>query len=108
VSSTKLVRVKFIKDIEVMDRYKIPFAIQWIWPIPIIIGVYFAPESPWWCVQQGSYDRARRSLRRLARREGFDDRDEDRTMARMFTLPIFLRFKKLLNHCQDKKAQGSS
>jgi hypothetical protein len=23
-------------------------AIQWIWPVPIIIGVLFAPESPWY------------------------------------------------------------
>ena len=29
--------------------YRIPFAIQWIWPMPIIIGVLLAPESPW-CV----------------------------------------------------------
>lgn len=27
--------------------YGIPFAIQWIWPIPIIVGVLFEPESPW-------------------------------------------------------------
>lgn len=27
--------------------YRIPFAIQWIWPAPIIIGVLLAPESPW-------------------------------------------------------------
>ena len=26
--------------------YRIPFAIQWVWPIPIAIGVLFAPESP--------------------------------------------------------------
>ncbi|KND87113.1 Maltose permease MAL31 [Tolypocladium ophioglossoides CBS 100239] len=31
--------------------YRIPFAIQWIWPIPIIIGVILAPESPWWLVR---------------------------------------------------------
>jgi hypothetical protein len=23
-------------------------AIQWIWPVPILIGVLFAPESPWY------------------------------------------------------------
>jgi len=27
--------------------YRIPFAIQWIWPVPIIVGVLLAPESPW-------------------------------------------------------------
>ena len=24
--------------------YKIPFAIQWVWPVPILVGVFFAPE----------------------------------------------------------------
>lgn len=25
--------------------YRIPYALQWLWPVPIIIGVLFAPES---------------------------------------------------------------
>lgn len=25
--------------------YRIPYALQWIWPLPLFIGVYFAPES---------------------------------------------------------------
>jgi len=29
------------------DSYRIPFAIQWIWPPLLIVGVYLAPESPW-------------------------------------------------------------
>lgn len=27
--------------------YKIPYAIQWVWPIPILVACIFAPESPW-------------------------------------------------------------
>ena len=27
--------------------YRVPFAIQWIWPVPIFIACVFAPESPW-------------------------------------------------------------
>ena len=45
--------------------YRIPFAIQWIWPIPIMIGVFLAPESPWWLVRKGHKDEAIRSLNRL-------------------------------------------
>lgn len=26
--------------------YRIPYALQWLWPVPLIIGIYFAPESP--------------------------------------------------------------
>lgn len=45
--------------------YRIPFAIQWIWPVPIIVGMFFAPESPWWLVRKGRIDEAKRSLIRL-------------------------------------------
>jgi SP family general alpha glucoside:H+ symporter-like MFS transporter len=27
--------------------FRIPFAVQWVWPVPIIIGVICAPESSW-------------------------------------------------------------
>lgn len=45
--------------------YRIPFAIQWLWAIPILIGVYFAPESPWWLVRHGRFEDAKHSLLRL-------------------------------------------
>ncbi|KAJ5819735.1 hypothetical protein N7474_005326 [Penicillium riverlandense] len=46
--------------------WRIPYAIQWAWPVPIIIGVLFAPESPWWLVRHGKIEEAKRSLSRLA------------------------------------------
>ncbi|KAI1612341.1 putative maltose permease [Exophiala viscosa] len=45
--------------------YKIPFAIQWIWPIPLGLITFFAPESPWWLVRKGRMNTARKALRRL-------------------------------------------
>ena len=45
--------------------YRIPFALQWIWPLPIGLAVLFAPESPWWLLRTGKHDEAARSLRRL-------------------------------------------
>jgi SP family general alpha glucoside:H+ symporter-like MFS transporter len=50
--------------------YRIPFAIQWIWPIPIFIVVFFAPESPWWLVRRGRIDDARTALIRLRAKSG--------------------------------------
>jgi MFS transporter, SP family, general alpha glucoside:H+ symporter len=45
--------------------WRIPYAIQWAWPVPIIIGAFLAPESPVWLVKKGRIDDARQSLRRL-------------------------------------------
>ncbi|CAG8090836.1 unnamed protein product [Penicillium salamii] len=47
--------------------YRIPFAIQWVWPIPIFIGVYLAPESPWWLVRKDRREDAVKAVRRLTR-----------------------------------------
>ncbi|RDW88229.1 MFS transporter-15 [Coleophoma cylindrospora] len=57
--------------------YRIPFAIQWMWPVPILIGVTLAPESPWWYVRHNRVDEAKVALRKLtsqnyAAAAGFD------------------------------------
>lgn len=54
--------------------WRLPFALQWVWPIPLLIGVYLAPESPWNSVRRGKMEQAMTSLRRLgAKGEGEDD-----------------------------------
>src|SRR2546426_91565 len=45
--------------------YRIPFAIQWAWPIPLFIILYFAPESPYHHVRRGEIEEAENSVRRL-------------------------------------------
>ena len=32
--------------------YRIPYALQWMWPVPLAVGIAFAPESPWWLVRK--------------------------------------------------------
>ncbi|KAK2596063.1 hypothetical protein N8I77_013571 [Diaporthe amygdali] len=45
--------------------WKLPFAIQWVWPIPLFLAAYFAPESPWNCIRRGKTDEAREALIKL-------------------------------------------
>ncbi len=45
--------------------WRIPFVFQWIWPIPLFIAAYLAPESPWNAVRRDKIDMARDSLMRL-------------------------------------------
>jgi SP family general alpha glucoside:H+ symporter-like MFS transporter len=62
--------------------YRIPFAIQWVWPVPLIIGIYLAPESPWWLVRHGRHEEAVRSLKRLTS-TGNSEFDAEKTVAMM-------------------------
>lgn len=45
--------------------YRIPFAVQWVWPVIIFPLALFAPESPWWLVRKNRVEDAERSLKRL-------------------------------------------
>ncbi|KAK9465520.1 general substrate transporter [Lipomyces arxii] len=53
--------------------YRIPFAVQWVWPIPLGLILWFAPESPWWLVEKGQYDKAEASVKRLSAKDKQDD-----------------------------------
>ncbi|KAF5020008.1 hypothetical protein F66182_7973 [Fusarium sp. NRRL 66182] len=63
--------------------YKIPFALQWMWPVPLIIGIYLAPESPWWLVRKGRIQEAKLSLERLTERNSGVEFRPDETISMM-------------------------
>lgn len=63
--------------------YKIPFALQWLWPVPLIVGVMFAPESPWWLVCKERREEAKRVLLRLTSKDRNPDFNVDDTVAMM-------------------------
>ncbi|KZT57947.1 general substrate transporter [Calocera cornea HHB12733] len=46
--------------------YRLPFAIQWIFPAILLAGLPFAPESPWWLVRKGKVEQAKAVIARLA------------------------------------------
>ncbi|RDW90550.1 putative MFS maltose transporter [Aspergillus mulundensis] len=49
------------------DAYRMPIALQWMFPTPLAILLFIAPESPWWLVRQGRLAEAEKSIRRLGR-----------------------------------------
>ncbi|QUC20626.1 uncharacterized protein UV8b_04867 [Ustilaginoidea virens] len=56
--------------------YRIPFAIQWVWPVVLLAGLPFAPESPYWLVRRGKRDDARKALLQLTSKENRPDVDK--------------------------------
>ena len=52
-------------------------------PVPLFIGIYFAPESPWWLVRKGRIADAKKSLERLTSKDRETDFDADETIAMM-------------------------
>ncbi|KAJ5924065.1 hypothetical protein N7466_008252 [Penicillium verhagenii] len=63
--------------------YRIPYGLQWMWPIPLFIGIWLAPESPWWLVRKGRTEDAKRSLERLTSKDRTTDFDPDETISMM-------------------------
>lgn len=61
--------------------YRIPFAVQWVWIIPLFIIATFAPESPWFLVRCGKLLDAEKAVGRLGKTS--DTRNPERIVAMM-------------------------
>ncbi|KAK7225069.1 hypothetical protein V2G26_013072 [Clonostachys chloroleuca] len=51
------------------NAYRIPIALQWMFPTPLAILLFIAPESPWWLVRKGRLEDAAKSVTRLGRKD---------------------------------------
>ncbi|UZP35058.1 hypothetical protein NXS19_002874 [Fusarium pseudograminearum] len=52
--------------------YRLPFALQWAFAIPLLIAIMFAPESPWWLIRRERKVEARHALQRLTKQSQLD------------------------------------
>ncbi|KAJ8099528.1 general substrate transporter [Lipomyces tetrasporus] len=77
--------------------YRGCYAVQWFWPIPLITGVWFAPESPWWLVRHGRTEDAAKSIDRLVTRARSDSNTEQKVAMMFYT-----------NELELKAAEGTS
>ena len=62
--------------------YRIPFALQWALPILLAIGIFLAPDSPWWLVRKGRIAEAGAVLKRLRSKDTPEEKIAD-TVAMM-------------------------
>ncbi|KAF2710695.1 sugar transporter [Pleomassaria siparia CBS 279.74] len=82
----QVVGIGVIKSMLTRDdqwSYRIPYALQWMWPVPLLIGICLAPESPWWLVRKGRLEDAKKSLLRLTSLDRETDFNADETIAMM-------------------------
>ncbi|KOS40728.1 hypothetical protein ACN38_g8389 [Penicillium nordicum] len=61
--------------------YKIPYGLQWMWPVPLFIGIYLAPESPWWLIRRNRDEDAKKALLRLTNPKRNVNFNADETIA---------------------------
>lgn len=64
------------------SSYRVPIALQWMFPTPLAILLYLAPESPWWLVRKGRLEEAAVAVRRLGRASILTNLDESVAMMR--------------------------
>ena len=53
--------------------WRLPLALQWIFPTPLLVIIFFAPESPYWLIRNGRREEARKSVQRLGRKSSQSD-----------------------------------
>lgn len=73
--------VRAVAGIEGNLGWRLPFVLQWVWPVPLFIGAYLAPESPWNAVRRDKFDTARKSLMRLRQDTPDKETEVDATLA---------------------------
>jgi SP family general alpha glucoside:H+ symporter-like MFS transporter len=59
---------------------------QWMFPTPLAILMYLAPESPWWLVRKGHLDRAAKAVVRLGRKGQVNETEAVAMMRRTIEL----------------------
>ncbi|KAJ6037374.1 hypothetical protein N7540_001653 [Penicillium herquei] len=73
--------VRAVANLEGDLGWRLPFIIQWVWPVPLFICAFLAPESPWNAVRRGNTEVARNSLLRLREDTPEKEQEVDMTLA---------------------------
>lgn len=71
-----------IKERRTNSSIRVPIALQWMFPTPLAILLFLAPESPWWLVRKGKLAEAEKAIKRLGRRSATDNPMDQVSMMR--------------------------
>jgi len=77
--------------------WRLPLMLQWVWPVPLFIGAYLAPESPWNAVRRDKVELARKSLNRLRQDSPGKDREVEAALA-------YIRYTTALERAETESA----
>ncbi|KAF5538047.1 major facilitator superfamily transporter [Fusarium phyllophilum] len=69
-------------DLHEQAAFRVPIALQWMFPTPLAILIFLSPESPWWLVRKGRLEEAANAVRRLGRSTHVDNAQEAIAMMR--------------------------
>lgn len=61
---------------------RVPIALQWMFPTPLAILLFIAPESPWWLVRKGRLEEAEKAVKRLGHMNSNDNPSDKVAMMR--------------------------
>ena len=86
--------------------YRVPFAFQWVFSSILIVAVACAPESPYWYLQKGRVEDARRAVIRLVRK-GRDDSAAEKLALMRHTIHQEEKQNKALLAAMPEKKAGS-
>lgn len=64
----------------------IPIALQWMFPTPLAILIFLAPESPWWLVRKGRTEEAAKAVERLGKKSQVNSTETVAMMRRVIEL----------------------
>lgn len=78
------------------SSWRIPVALQWMFPTPLAILIFFAPESPWWLVRKGKLEEAEKSVGRLGRKSRLNQSEAVAMMRRTIDMEKNIKEPNLL------------
>jgi len=69
-------------DLRSATAYRVPIALQWMFPTPLAILIFLAPESPWWLTRKGKFEQAAKAVGRLGNKTKLQANQESVAMMR--------------------------